>query len=135
MACSAALAACSGDDYGRPPCRSDRGSLDLSVPISGCPQLSAFDILPTEVDVGSSVQLVGAAAAPLGDRVSFLWTATNGVVADPSAPITTFKCTEAGVARLQLTASNALVPDNGCSAFERGMVVCDVPMEGGAGGD
>ena len=130
----ALLGACSSESYGPPPCRSNKGALNLTAQVAGCPKLSSWEILPREVDVGSSVQLLAAAAAAVGENVAFTWSTGSvdaGVIADPHAASTTFECTDPGEFTVEVQVVNAQSPNDGCKDVGTGSVQCDLP-DGGA---
>jgi hypothetical protein len=107
------------------------GDVTISAPVAGCPQLTSFSILPSEVYVGSAVDLLAEATGPGGDGFDFSWTASNGHVKDAKAANTTFQCTEAGVAVLTITVRNPTDTNAACAAQGRGAVTCD-PADAGA---
>jgi hypothetical protein len=120
-----AASACSGDDYGPPPCRNNRGGVYVSVPVAPCPKLGPWAILPGEVNVGSSVQLVASASPESSDAVQFTWSAdAGGRIADPHAAITTFECTAAGEFAIEISVGNAEAIGT-CQDVATGSVQCD----------
>jgi hypothetical protein len=134
VAAAVGASACSdANDYRPPGCRTNLGNAGFVVEIGGCPVLSSFAILPSDVSVGGSVMLLSTAAASLGETVAFEWTATSGVIADPSAPATTFTCTEPGIAYVTVTVWNAADPTRSCTRSNNGFVECD-PVDGGPPG-
>jgi hypothetical protein len=128
------LSACSGDDFAHPPCRTDQGSLVVSAPVTGCPRLTSFDILPSDVFVGSSVALRATADGPSGAIFAFAWTASNGTIANPQAADTEFQCTAPGIALLTITVTNPANTSSPCEDVGHGSVACDA-VEGGADSD
>jgi hypothetical protein len=124
------LCACSGDDFAHPPCRTDQGSLVVLAAATGCPHLTSFDILPSDVYVGSSVALRATADGPSGATFAFAWKASNGTIADPQAADTEFQCTAPGVADLTITVTNPANTSGACEDVGHGSVTCD-PAEGG----
>jgi hypothetical protein len=135
-AIAAVLGGCSGEDYPRPPCRSTQGALDVSFNIGGCPSISGFEILPNEVDVGGSVQLLSSVETVIGETPQYTWTASGGVIADPSSASATFTCTTPGQVQIFLSVSSAGAAQD-CSMVTQGSVQCDAVAEGAAaaGGD
>jgi hypothetical protein len=124
---------CSGDDYPRPPCRTNQGTVHLIFTIGGCPSLTSFEILPATVDVGSSVQLLASAAITLDETPRFSWAATGGKVADPSAANTTFECTDPGVVDLTVTLS-ATSAVNCPPVIGSGSVRCELARDAATSG-
>jgi hypothetical protein len=130
-AIAAVLGGCSGDDYPRPPCRSTQGALDVSFSVGGCPSISAFEILPNEVDVGGSVQLLSSVETAIGETPQYAWTANGGVIADPSSATATFTCTAPGPIQISLAVTSAGASQD-CSMVTQGSVQCDAVAEGAA---
>jgi hypothetical protein len=130
-----AVCACSGDDFGPPPCRVNRGGVYISVPVAPCPKLGPWGILPREVNVGASVQLVASAIGASADVVQYTWSADGGgTVADPHAAITTFQCTAPGEFTIEISVSNSEAAMGTCQDVATGSVQCD-PNDGGAAAD
>jgi hypothetical protein len=133
VACAAlGLWACSGDDYARPPCRTNKGTLNVQVPVAGCPHLSSWAILPSEVDVGGTVSLYATAAAVGNETVEFTWSSDSGIVSDPHAPTTTYECTSPGEFEIEIRVVNVDAGSTACEDVGTGSVQCD-PNDGGAG--
>jgi hypothetical protein len=129
IACTiGALAACSGDAYGPPPCRTNKGTLTITATATGCPRLSFWAILPAEVDVGSSVQLVATAAASIGENVAFTWSTADGgvIIANPHAASTTAECTAPGAFPVKISVASADSANVACSDVETGTIHCDL---------
>ena len=60
--------------------------------------------IPLQANVGDDIN-VSATASGTG-TIDYLWTATAGSFADPTAPITTYRCEEAGQQDLMITVSD-----------------------------
>jgi hypothetical protein len=125
LASIAVAAGCSSADYEPPPCRSTTGGVEINTPVTGCPQLTGFAILPSEAVVGGSVELLATAKAPLGATLDFSWTANSGVVANAHSADTTFMCTAPGLVELTITVSNPASTMDLCEDEGLGTVQCD----------
>lgn len=71
---------------------------DLNVELSfnKCAAIRFVLMAPTDMKIGQSGSLLSQASDPEGDTIAYTWTATNGEVADPTAPVTSYTCTEPG---------------------------------------
>ncbi|TFH28531.1 MAG: calcium-binding protein [Myxococcales bacterium] len=69
-----------------------------------CPFLTQVVVIPLQANVGDDID-VAAAASGTG-TIDYLWTATAGSFADPTAPVTTYRCEEAGQQDLTITVSD-----------------------------
>jgi hypothetical protein len=88
--------------------------------VVNCPVVS-LGISPGELDVpgGGVSTLTGVASLPIPGTPAYAWTATSGILADASAPTTTFVCTHPGIATVTFTAWF-----DGCSDSAEGVVTC-----------
>ena len=69
---------------------------DAGQPRNRPPLLSLIYAAPQQTDVGARITLSAAAADPDGDAISFLWTASGGMIANPHAATTYYVCKEPG---------------------------------------
>lgn len=76
--------------------RGHEHAADAGLPRNRPPLLSLVYAAPQQTDVGARITLSAAAADPDGDPVSFLWTASGGLVANPHAATTYYQCKEPG---------------------------------------
>ena len=114
------LASCSSDGAG-PHCHARLGAAGVDGTASTCPRVTVFELLPSEVTVGSAVTLRGAAVDPGGGDVAYAWRAGSpaGVIEDPTVPTTALRCDAPGAVVVTLTASNGR-----CSDSASGVVDC-----------
>ncbi len=92
--------------------------------VNFCPVIGFATAFPLQVAVGDNIFL-SASASDIDDPfddLQFLWSAPFGKFADPHALATTYQCTQAGSATLQLT-----VYDGSCSDTFSVNVKCVVP--------
>jgi hypothetical protein len=71
-------------------------SADSGRPRNRPPLLSLVYAAPQQTDVGARITISAAAADPDGDAVSFLWTASGGVIGNPHTASTYYVCREPG---------------------------------------
>ena len=118
-----ALPSCSSEDAGR-HCRARLGAAGVDGTASTCPVVTTFELLPSEVSVGSSVTLRGSAMDPGGGALSYTWRAGTAaaVVIDPASATTTLRCDAAGPVVVTLTVSNGK-----CDYSASGVVDCVAP--------
>jgi hypothetical protein len=107
------------------------GSVSVNGSVNVCPQIDGLSANPAEVVVGESIALSGAAHdSDHGPAMlSFQWSATSGMLSDPSALTPTLTCTEAGPATVTLTVSDG-DPAPGCADQLTATVTCTA--EGGS---
>lgn len=70
--------------------------LNAEISFNKCPEIRFVLAAPTDMKIGQSGSLLSQASDPEGDTIAYTWTATSGEVADPSAPVTSYTCTESG---------------------------------------
>src|SRR5262245_26494256 len=101
------------------------GSVTINGTLNICPTIDSVSANPAEVIVGGSVALTASAhdsdAGP--SAISFQWTASSGVVANPSAASTSFLCTTPGIATVTLSASDG-DPAPSCAATSTIAITC-----------
>jgi hypothetical protein len=77
------------------------------VPGDVCPRLTSWVAAPLQTSVGASVDVSAGATDPdVGDRLTFLWSASSGSFADPSASKTHYVCGAAGTQTLTVQVSD-----------------------------
>ena len=76
-----------------------------------CPQIASVTAAPTTTSVGGKVQLRSEVYPSDGEVTSYLWTASLGQLAEPTAALTTFTCTGAGTAVLELMTTRGSCSD------------------------
>ena len=107
------------------------GSVAINGTTNVCPVIDELSASPTQVNVGSSIALIGAAhdsdSAP--SALSYKWTATSGTFDDATAKSPLFTCTAAGVSTLTLTASDGDTSPN-CADSLTTTVTCTVAANG-----
>ena len=64
------------------------GEAEVTADFNFAPEILSVVAAPGTVQVGSDVQLTVNATDPDGDPITYLWSATDGVFADPTAPVT-----------------------------------------------
>jgi hypothetical protein len=72
------------------------GGVRVNGKFNFCAQLSKVVVSPLQTSVGHDVDLSVAAWDEEGDDVDFLWAATGGLIAEPTAEGTRFTCTATG---------------------------------------
>ncbi len=107
------------------------GSVAVNGAVNICPQIDALSVSPSNVAVGSSVSLAGAAHdADNGPAaLSYQWSASSGTLSNATVQSPTFTCTAAGVATLTLTVSDG-DSTAGCPATLGASVVCTTTETG-----
>jgi hypothetical protein len=115
-------------DCHQPP---TNGSVGVVGRVNICPVADALSANPSQVAVGSSLALSGAAhdADQGPSPLSYQWTASSGTFSDPSAQNPTFTCTAIGSATITLTVSDGDTHP-GCAATLSATVMCSA-TEGG----
>ena len=96
-----------------------------------CADIIEAVVSPTQTSVGYDIDVSAVAEDEDGDPIEYLWTGTGGSFADPTAPVTTFRCEEEGVQTVTITVS-----DDGfdfCDCSRTFFVTC-VEDGGGTGG-
>jgi hypothetical protein len=93
--------------------------------------LVSFLVSPLAASVGSYVIGQAVSARPDGGALTFTWSAPSGTFADPSAPQTTFTCTQAGPVQVTLQVED----DELCQQSYSSLVTCfsaaDAGMDAG----
>ncbi|HEY7374417.1 MAG TPA: 5'-nucleotidase C-terminal domain-containing protein [Polyangia bacterium] len=101
------------------------GSTVVNGTLNVCPTIDNLSANPSEVIVGASVTLTGSAhdsdAGP--SALSYQWTASSGVLANPSAASTSFTCMTPGIATITLSASDGDAAPS-CAAISSVSITC-----------
>jgi hypothetical protein len=100
---------------------------------SHCPALGSWSVAPIEAATPFGAIQVGATvdASAAGDPLSYLWFATAGAFADPTAPATQYFCTTAGPQTLSLVVrDDASAP--ACTVSASFLVGCVAGTDGGS---
>jgi hypothetical protein len=129
LALATAVFACSSSDY-VPPCHKRTVQVGVGATFNVCPEITSFQALPTEVAVGTDVQLAARASDPDSNNLAFSWEASVGSVDDVGAPETTYRCSAPGPVTLTLTVTDGICEDRASIS-----VFCDgCASAGGAAG-
>jgi hypothetical protein len=109
------------------------GSVAVNGTLNLCPQIDALDALPAEAQVGGSIGLTAIAHDSDGgpSPLTYQWTASAGVLTDPTAASTRFSCTTPGAVTISLVASDGDT-SAGCPATSSLTVTCTAAPAAGA---
>jgi hypothetical protein len=77
-----------------------------------CPTVDSVDVNPSSAEVGADVDLEATADDPDDKELTYSWTASSGVFADPMAESTSYRCTAPGIATIVFTVSDGLCSDD-----------------------
>ncbi len=91
----------------------DAGSVAVGGQIYTCATVNSISAMPSQTNVGSSINLTSTAVAPNGGTVTYAWSAPSGAFSAPTAQNTGFTCTIPGPVTVTLTVGDGLVPDGG----------------------
>jgi len=72
------------------------GAVRVFARFGFCSRLERVIVSPLQTSVGNDINLFSTASDEEGDPIAWLWTATGGSIADPSAAATTYTCQEVG---------------------------------------
>ena len=72
------------------------GSVRVNGKFNICAELTKATAAPLKTSVGNDIALTSEAEDADGNPIQYMWTATSGSLDDPSAPSTTYTCTETG---------------------------------------
>lgn len=104
------------------------GSAIVGATLNVCPVIDAVSATPSEVVVGSSLQLAASAhdadSAPA--PLAYAWESTNGTLSASNGSGPTFTCTSYGTATLTLTVSDGDA-DPHCKSTATLAVTCSAP--------
>jgi hypothetical protein len=83
------------------------GGVMVGGSVDNCPMIVALGAAPNELDLGAGgvAMLTVQAIAPFNGMATFLWSAPSGTFGAPTAAMTTFACTQAGIIPVTVTAS------------------------------
>jgi hypothetical protein len=107
------------------------GGVRVNGEFNICAELAKVVVSPLQTSVGNDIDLSAAGSDVEGDPIAFVWDATGGTVANPSATSTTYTCGEVGEQVITITIS-----DDGfeyCMDYWAVAVTC-VEGEDGTGG-
>jgi hypothetical protein len=99
-------------------CPTCLGSVTATIAVDACPTITSYTIFPSRAPVGTQFDLRAVATDPDTRRLTFSWTVDVGVVVDPNAAHTTYRCAEPGRATLVLTASDGICDDAARDSIE-----------------
>jgi hypothetical protein len=105
------------------------GQVLVGIGVS-CNETPLVDLLvsPLAVPVGAYVIARAASTRPDGGALTFAWSASPGVFADPTSSQTNFTCTQVGPVTLALQVQD----DELCKQSYSAMVTCLSPVDGGS---
>ncbi len=107
------------------------GSVSINGKANVCPVIDALSSNPSQVNVGSTIALSGAAhdsdSGP--SPLSYKWTSTSGTFDDSTLASPTFKCTAVGVSTITLVASDGDTTAN-CADALTTTVTCSQTLSG-----
>jgi hypothetical protein len=105
------------------------GSVLVQGVLNVCPAIDALSANPASVYLGSAIALSGSAhdsdAGPTA--LSLTWSASGGLLSNPSSASPTFTCTVPGAATITLTAADG---DASCSDVQSVIVNCSTDVSG-----
>ena len=106
-----------------------KGSLLVTGDFNICPTVDDLSVLPEEVTVGGTIELIAAAsdADALPGPLSYHWIVDGGTLSSATTATTTLTCTEAGDVNITLS-----VGDTDCDDVVLTTVTCS-PVDGSAG--
>jgi hypothetical protein len=107
------------------------GIANVSATTAVCPTIDSLSVTPSEVFVGSSMQLALAAHDPDNSPAALTatWTATSGNLTNTSTTGATFTCTAPGAAVVSVSVDDG-TPNMQCTDSASVNVVC-TPLPGG----
>jgi hypothetical protein len=121
------------------PATADAGSAHVTAPTFNCGVLDSIAASPSEITVGSSVDLTAVAAGVDPTALTYAWSAPSGSFGAPSATNTSYTCTAPGVVTLTVAVGDGPVPSGAsCNAsLSTGtiQITCDAALDAGAAGD
>jgi hypothetical protein len=105
-------AGCSAKYEAKPhACRPGTSGIGLGATFNLCPMIESVGVDPTSATVGTDIELSAIADDPDDLELSFRWVPSSGSVTDPTAPKTTFRCSEPGFATIAFTVSDGKCED------------------------
>ena len=138
LVCLSSLAACGGHS----PAKTSDASMQVEISDGSVRINAGFDDCPTVlVTAAPSVTRVGAPVAVKAlaadddpkDRLTYLWTASAGSFANPTASATTFTCP--GQGKAGPTTLTVAVSDGTCTVTRNTSVYCYALSDAGSAGD
>lgn len=82
------------------------GAVRVNGKFNICAELAKVVVSPLQTSVGNDIDLSAQGVDVEGDDIEFLWTATDGTIADLSAAETTFTCTSVGDTEITVSVSD-----------------------------
>jgi hypothetical protein len=104
------------------------GGIGVQLRVRECPNIPTYAADPQAAPVGATVRIRAAMGDPVGDHLTFAWTADKGLIVSPKSASTTYLCSEPGEATLSLTAS-----DGTCFDKQSLIVTCRPCPDAGPG--
>jgi hypothetical protein len=107
------------------------GTAAVSADVNVCPTINSLSVAPSEVYVGSSMNLVLAAVDPDNgpSPLTAAWSSTSGTLSNLSSTGATFTCTVAGMFKVGVSVSDG-TPQTKCADTASVDVVCTAPPGG-----
>jgi hypothetical protein len=106
-------------DFDERQCGSLLNSNTCQKGVNFCPTVLGYSAAPLQIGAGGHIAVQASAFDSDSPTLTYLWTATSGSFADPSAGSTTFTCSPAGTPTITFTAW-----DGRCSATATFSVTC-----------
>jgi hypothetical protein len=109
----------------------DAGGVKVKGTYNHCP-FALFTASPDHTAVGQSISLTASASDEDGDALTYVWTASAGIIVNPNTAATSFTCVHNGAVTITLTVS-----DSSCLSTTSGSVICqpsELVPDGGAAG-
>jgi hypothetical protein len=109
----------------------DGGGVTVKGTYNHCP-FALFTASPDHTSVGQSIALTANASDEDGDALTYVWTASAGIIVNPFTATTALTCVHNGAVTITLTVS-----DSSCPSTTSGPVICqpaDSVPDGGAAG-
>jgi hypothetical protein len=116
---------CGVADSVRAPRADDPPDVGVQSQINSCPSFAFSLVLPKQIAAGETATVAAFAIDPDSDdtQLGYVWSATSGDFAAPTASLTEYTCTESGPQVLRVTTSD---PD-GCEDNLDLDVTCETP--------
>jgi hypothetical protein len=108
-----------------------QGRATVSADVNVCPTIDSLSVIPSEVYVGSSMQLTLSARDPDNgpSPLAAAWSATSGTLSNLSTMGATFTCTAAGAFKIGVSVTDG-TPAMKCMDSASVNVVCTAPPGG-----
>jgi hypothetical protein len=96
------------------------GGVRVNGKFNICAELAKVVVSPLQTSVGNQIDLTAAGTDVEGDAITYVWTGTGGIIADPNATSTTYTCGEVGDQIITISVSD--------DSFEFCMAEWSVPV-------